>query len=189
MSRVLPATYKLTPSQSGLTFVPLGIGNIIGNLIGGKVSDMSYQRFKAENNGRSPRPEVRFYGLWSASLIEAIGLLMTAWFVTFKFHLGAVLVGGFLIGLGNTMSVIACSSYLVDNFPEYASSIAACFGAFQLIFSAILTSVNGILLEKLTYGGGISLYACLCFCVTITVFIMFYKGEGLRQKFNRYDRI
>ncbi|KAI9294816.1 MFS general substrate transporter [Neoconidiobolus thromboides FSU 785] len=184
MSRVLPATYKLTPSQSGLTFVPLGIGSILGNLIGGKASDMSYQKYKAINNGKDPHPEVRFYGLWSGSFIEVTGLLMTAWFVTFKLHLASVLVGGFLIGLGNTMSVISCSSYLVDVFPDYASSIAACFSAFQLMVSAILIAVNGTILNKLTYGGGITLYACLCFCVTITIFLMFYKGESIRKKFS-----
>ncbi|KAI9290673.1 MFS general substrate transporter [Neoconidiobolus thromboides FSU 785] len=188
MSRVFPAIYNLTPSQSGLTFVPLGLGSILGNLIAGKASDLSFRKFKARNNGKNPRPEVRLYGLWSGPLIEATGLLMTAWFVTFEFHLGVVLVAGFLIGLGNTVSMIACSSYLVDVFPNYASSIAACTNAFQLVFSAMLSAVNGIILEELTYGVGITLYACFCFCVAIMMLLMFYKGEGIRKKFSLDDR-
>ncbi|KAI9294817.1 MFS general substrate transporter [Neoconidiobolus thromboides FSU 785] len=187
MSRVFPSTYNLTASQSGLTFIPLGVGSILGNLLGGKICDRSFRRFKAKNNGNDPRPEVRFYGLWSGSLIEAAGLLMTAWFVTYQFPLAASLTAGFLIGFGNTMSIISCSSYLVDNFPDYASSIAACFSAFEMVITAIITAINALILDGLGYGGGITLYACLVLCVTITIFLMYYKGESIRKRFGPYN--
>ncbi|KAI9292828.1 MFS general substrate transporter [Neoconidiobolus thromboides FSU 785] len=189
MSRVFPITYNLTPSQSGLTFIPLGVGCILGNFIGGKLSDMSYQKFKAVNDGNDPKPEVRLYGLWTGSLIEGAGLLMTAWFVTYKLHLASALTAGVLIGIGNTISLIACTSYLVDNFADESASIASCFGAFQLGFSAVLSAVNGIVLENLTFGGGITLYACLCFCVTIVLFVLFYTGEAIRKRTGPYKQV
>ncbi|KAI9294818.1 MFS general substrate transporter [Neoconidiobolus thromboides FSU 785] len=179
-SRAMATIYELNSSQVGLTFVALGIGSILGNLVAGRISDLTYRR--AEKKG-TPQPEVRLHLLWIGSLIILAGHLLYGWFLEYKFNLWATLVGNMIVGIGNTSSLIGLSNYLVDIFPNYASSIAACYSCVELIFTAIVTAINTPLIEAISFGWAFTFWAAMCFIVCLTLISLIYKGVYLRNRF------
>lgn len=181
ISKALPEYYNLTPTQTGLTFIPLCIGNILGNLLGGKISDLNYLRYQRKNPNIIPPPEVRLYFLYSGSIIESIGLFTTAWFLESKSSIYIILITTFFIGFGKTISQIASSNYLVDHFPESPASIAACFTAAQMVFTGVLMSLNTLVLQELGYAKCIGIYGIACGIVAIFIFSLIWLGDFVRR--------
>uniref|UniRef100_U9TE48 Major facilitator superfamily (MFS) profile domain-containing protein n=1 Tax=Rhizophagus irregularis (strain DAOM 181602 / DAOM 197198 / MUCL 43194) TaxID=747089 RepID=U9TE48_RHIID len=75
--------YGLSPSKAGLVFISLGLGQILGNVIGGKWSDIVLIKFKNKNNGKLI-PEQRINSIWLGSIIIPLIFIAYGWLIERK---------------------------------------------------------------------------------------------------------
>ncbi|KAJ9060991.1 hypothetical protein DSO57_1025065 [Entomophthora muscae] len=174
-TRVLKAIYSLTSSQIGLCYIPQGLGNILGSIIGGRVSDAVVSHYKQKSP--SPRPEVRLYSvaLYIPGLL--LGLSGLGFSLQLRWPLASTLAFEFLVGFGMTGTMSGTSPYLIDLFPESASSIVACDTCIRSLFAVATTSVGSHILDNLTYVWAYSIFALLQIpgILILGFFVFFYN--------------
>ncbi|KAM0714061.1 hypothetical protein Q7P37_011025 [Cladosporium fusiforme] len=117
--------FAFNPQQLGLQFLGLIIGSILGEQIGGRMSDWwMYLRFK--RTGQPPRPEFRLWLSYGGYVLSIVGLVVfcvqtenaTAgnWNVT-------PLVGAAIAAGGNQIVTTVCTTYAIDSHVEHSGSI------------------------------------------------------------------
>lgn len=79
-SFVFPTQYGFNAGESGLTYLGIGVGLIIGLPLVGKSSDNLSAKLTKKNGG-DPKPEYRLYPLLFAPWLIAAGLIGYGWYV------------------------------------------------------------------------------------------------------------
>lgn len=77
--------YHFSTSVSGLAYLGLGVGSILGLVIAGKTSDMFYQKLTSKNNGITA-PEYRLPPMIVTSPLVAIAFFAYGWSVERHVH-------------------------------------------------------------------------------------------------------
>ncbi|KAJ9056210.1 hypothetical protein DSO57_1035504 [Entomophthora muscae] len=182
-SRAFRDKYELSPSNVGLSFLVLGIGSIIGNFLGGKLSDLMSAR---ANKTSSNNPEARLHGVWAFVVILILGILTYGWSLETNLHLAIPLAATFFIGFGYTACSIGASAYLVNLAPDYSSSITSSANFIKMTLAAIIVFNNTGIVNLLRYGYGSVLYGAVAFFAIIITLLLVLKGQALRQATGPY---
>ncbi|KAG9004704.1 hypothetical protein FRB94_002546 [Tulasnella sp. JGI-2019a] len=175
--------YGWGPGVSGLSYLGVGIGFLIGVILGGVFVDKIYIRLR-DRNGGVGKPEFRIPMMFFGSACLPIGLLWYGW--TADKHLNWILpiIGSGIYGLGMITCFLSIQVYMVDSFKYAASAVAAgtvlrsLFGfAFPLFADRIFTSLG--------VGPGYSLLTGIVILVGVPFPVwIYFKGESLRARDN-----
>ncbi|KAI9202410.1 major facilitator superfamily domain-containing protein [Polychytrium aggregatum] len=176
--------YGTPANLVGLTFLGGGTGNIIGSLIGGKISDY-YLREAIRKRGADskPLPEDRLspFTFFSGIVIIPLGCLLFGWSIWARWSIGFPIFSFFLICFGMVQILIASSTYLVDAIPGKGASAIASAAALQMLIASLMSLMatpwdNSIGVQWI----GV-LFAAVNILGTLAYVYLLFKGQEMRK--------
>ncbi|KIM97316.1 hypothetical protein OIDMADRAFT_130385 [Oidiodendron maius Zn] len=182
-STVFEGQYGFSTGISGLAYLGIGVGELVGLFVFGALSDRILKVKMAAENLTRPKPEYRLIlMIWFAPIIP-VGLFIYGWTAYYKVHWFLPIFGTFFVGYGSFFVIMPSQLYLVDLFGSEAA--ASALGANILLRSlagTFLPLAGPHMYSKLNYGWGNTLLGFLALAF-IPAPILFYKhGQWLREK-------
>ncbi|KAI1502200.1 polyamine transporter 3 [Biscogniauxia marginata] len=183
-SFVYQGEYGFDEGSSGLTFIPSGIGLLIGVLGFGQITDRIVKRNKAREIAH--RPEVRLIPVLTipCGLALPIGLFIYGW-TTDKGVFWIVPMVGVVIFSAGLMGInMSVQNYLIDTYPIYAASVTAALAVLRSLLGALLPLAGLEMYDTLGLGWGNSLLAFISLALVPIPVVFYVFGERIRSKFN-----
>ncbi|KAK1689911.1 major facilitator superfamily domain-containing protein [Colletotrichum godetiae] len=177
MTSTFMSRYGLSHGVVGLTYLGFGIGNIVGNVTLGALSD---KLVKAMARKGEMKPEYRLPPLIPGSLLVPIGLFLYGWTLQYNVHFMVPLAGTFLVGVGTILIFMSINSYLVDAFTEHAASAVAASTVLRSLGGGLLPLCGGKLYEAVGDGWGNSILGFVGVAFIPAVWLLYRFGERLR---------
>jgi MFS family permease len=118
--------YNLSEGLVGVTFLSFGVGDMLGAVVGGTISDASQNAFPSCKQGRM------VYVLCFAPGI-VIGGMLFAYTMQYGVNLAVVLIAQFIVGFSQSTILTNCMAYLSEVKPDKAA--ASCAVMMFLCFS------------------------------------------------------
>ncbi|KAK1754267.1 major facilitator superfamily domain-containing protein [Echria macrotheca] len=183
-SFVFAQVYNFDEGASGTTFLPAGIGMLIGVVGFGAASDRLVGRRTAA--GLAHRPEVRIPPMFTvpAGLALPVGLFIYGWTVQNAVHWIVPMLGVVIFSCG-LMGVMMCvQNYLLDAYPHYAASVTAALAVLRSLAGALLPLGGLDMYDALGLGWGNSLLGFIALGLVPIPLLFYAYGERLRKRFN-----
>ncbi|PYH47064.1 putative MFS multidrug transporter [Aspergillus saccharolyticus JOP 1030-1] len=123
--QLLQTKFGLTAQQLGLQFLGLIIGSLLGEQLGGIVSD-KWMALRARRTGHQPPPEYRLWLSYLGYVVTMAGMVVflvcTAQATEGKWSVAPV-VGTAIAACGNQVVTTVLITYAVDTYPADAGSV------------------------------------------------------------------
>lgn len=123
--QLLQAKFHLNAEQIGLQFLGLIIGSLLGEQMGGFMSDM-WMNFRARRIGRRPVPEFRLWLSYVGFLLTIAGMVIflvcTEQAPNGRWVVSPV-IGTAIAAFGNQVITTVLTTYAVDTDPKNADSV------------------------------------------------------------------
>lgn len=123
--QLFPELFGFNAQQNGLQMIAIIIGTVIGEQIGGRMSDSWMNMRRRKLNGRSPEPE---YRLWLSYFGYALCIIGVAVFLVQLYYAGTTwnvtpLIGVGICSVGNQIVTTVMVTYSVDCYRTDAASV------------------------------------------------------------------
>lgn len=179
MTPVFAEQYGIEDGNIGLTFLGLGLGQVIGLVMFASTSDRQLKK-RAAQNGGVMKPEFRLPFLLHTSFFAPAGLLLYGWSAEYKVHWIVPIIGTCLLSVGMLCTFMPIANYLVDAYTIYSASSLAANTVFRSLGGAFLPLAGRRLFSNLGLGWGNTLLAFIA--LAFVPFIWFLKkyAEMLR---------
>ncbi|PVH21388.1 hypothetical protein CXQ85_000365 [Candidozyma haemuli] len=188
-----PAVYKgsygFSTEISGLMYIPLGIGFILGTIIFTPLNNWMYRKLIAQNNGVA-KPEHRLPMLLGSGFGMPVALIWYGWSAEKELHWIMPAIGSVIFGIFTVPVFQNIQSYLIDMNNRFAASSVAAAAVFRSLFGFSFPLFASFMYDSLGYGWGNTMFAFigLALGVPFPVFCLKY-GERLRDWANaKFDR-
>lgn len=176
---VFEGQYHISSANVGLTYLGLGLGQIIGLFFFGMTSDKSLKKAAAKNGGVM-KPEFRLPFLLYTSWLSPVGLLIYGWTAEYKVHWIVPILGTCLVSIGMICMFMPIGTYLVDAYTAYAASAMAANTVLRSLGGALLPLAGRRMYAKLGYGWGNSLLAFIAMAFIPLIWLMTRYAERIR---------
>lgn len=174
--------YHQTVEVSGLHYVALALGEMLGSQVAGFLMDRIFRHLKSRADHREIKPEYHLPLMLPSSLIGAAGLLMYGWTVHHHVHWAVIDLSLVVALFGFQMSGAPIQAYVIDSYPEHASSATAAMQLLRGLAAFGFPLFSPKMYEVLGYGWGNSMLA-LVMLIKIPAMLMLWSwGPGLRAK-------
>ncbi|KXJ87904.1 major facilitator superfamily domain-containing protein [Microdochium bolleyi] len=180
--------YSQSVEMSGLHYIAVAAGEIIGSLVGGKLLDMLYPIMRARPDDEDddlPAPELRVPLMLPGLLLAPVGFLVYGWCAAYHSHWAAVDAGVLLASLGMQLSGIPRQAYIMDAYPggHHTSSALAASQFLQSLTAFLFPLFVPAMYKGLGYGWGNSLLGFLGLFVGCPMVAALWRyGARLRAK-------
>ncbi|KAF4209221.1 hypothetical protein CNMCM8980_005200 [Aspergillus fumigatiaffinis] len=172
-------TYHFSEGSSGLVYIGVGVGALIGMAAFGALSDRILVRLTAKNNG-TPEPEFRLPLLVPGSLLLPFGFFWYGWSADKRLHWMMPVVGIGWMGFGITATSLAIQGYLIDAYSEYAASAIAAATVFRCLIGAFLPLAGPPMYSSLGLGWGNSLLGFIGLGLLPLPAVFYFYGRAIR---------
>ena len=182
---VFEKTYGFDTSQTGLVYLALGLGNVLGWLVATLFSDRYVIKLAKANDGVF-EPEMRLTISIYFGIFLPITLFWYGWSSFYHIRLASTIISLIPYGFGIMGLFLPITTYLVDSYPMYAASAIAANVILRSVVGALLPLAGPPMYASLGLGWGNSLLGFIC-VLMIPLPLIFYKfGARLRkaQRFN-----
>ncbi|KAI9269748.1 major facilitator superfamily domain-containing protein [Helicostylum pulchrum] len=175
--------YGFDSWQTGLSFIGAGIGNVLGSIVSGRLSDYLLVRSCNQRDGIS-KPEDRLtLNTWPGGFILVpLGVLLFGWSIMANFSVWPAIIGFSILCFGMSQVYTAGSAYAVDSVPGKGASVTAACNLFRMTMAAILSMVSPIMGSELSIGYVSILLASLNVVGMCLLVYVKYKGVHLRRR-------
>ncbi|XXG98917.1 hypothetical protein Hte_005248 [Hypoxylon texense] len=183
-SFVYTEQYGFSEGDSGLTFLPAGLGMMLGVAGFGQLTDRKVRRNQAE--GLVHKPEVRIAPAFTipCGVALPVGLFIYGWTAEFGVHWIVPMLGVLIFSAG-MMGVMFCAqNYLLDIYPLYAASTTAALAVLRSLLGALLPLGGLEMYNALGLGWGNSLLGFVSLALIPIPLVFFIFGERIRSRFN-----
>ncbi|KAK1983780.1 major facilitator superfamily transporter [Colletotrichum cereale] len=182
-SFVYKERYGFGEGAIGLTFLPAGIGMMLGVVAFGALSDFVVVR----NNARGivHRPEARIVPMLTmpCCAVLPIGVFVYGWATEKGVHFVVPMVGVTIFSIC-LIGVMMCNqNYLVDTYPRYAASVTAALAVLRSVFGALLPLGGLQMYDTLGLGWGNSLLGFIAVGMAPIPLVFYVFGERIRARF------
>ncbi|KAK4211895.1 transporter-like protein 3 [Rhypophila decipiens] len=181
-SFVYTLNYGFDEGTNGLTFLPAGLGMMIGIVVFGAMSDIVVK--KRTEAGLEHKPEVRLSPSFTipAGLALPVGLFLYGWTAEKGVHWIVPMIGVVIFSCG-LMGVMMCvQNYLLDAYPRYAASVTAALAVLRSLAGALLPLGGLDMYTELGLGWANSLLAFIALALVPIPLFFFFYGEKLRAR-------
>ncbi|KAJ5796548.1 MFS multidrug transporter [Penicillium psychrosexuale] len=186
-TRVFEDQYGWPTKSSGLSFLGIGIGSLLGLFVIGAASDRILKA-KSKPTPEAPsggmKPEYRLPPLVVGAFCIPAGLFMYGWSTYYKKHWIVPLIGTAIMGIGNIAVFMCITSYLVDAFTIYAASALAANTVVRSIMGALLPLAGPAMYDSMGLGWGNSLLGFIAVVCIPVPWVMIRYGERMRLAFD-----
>lgn len=123
--QLLQRKFELNAQQLGLQFLGLIIGSLLGEQLGGFMSDM-WMNARAKKIGRKPEPEYRLWLSYIGFLLTIAGMVVflvcTEHATVGQWNIKPI-IGTGIAAFGNQVVTTVMTTYAVDTYPQDAGSV------------------------------------------------------------------
>lgn len=203
-SFVYSGQYGFAEGTTGLSFLPAGLGMLIGVQAFGHIHDhlvRTARKAMGPDDEYMPEVKLKPWIIIPTGLTLPIGLFVYGWTTQYQVHWIVPMLGVVLFAAGLTGTTVRCvkgattailltitqmsiQNYQIDSYPKYAASGSAAIMLFRSLIGALMPLGGLNMYQKLGLGWGNSLLAFICLvCVPAPVLLYFY-GRRLRQRFD-----
>ena len=177
-TEVFGRQYHFSLGITGLAYLGIGVGNIMGLMFTGITMD---KLLKSKSKSGEMKPEYRLPPtVWAAPFVP-IGLFIYGWTADKGIHWIVPIVGTMLFGFGLISTFIAVQVYLLDAFNIYAASALAANAVLRSAVGAILPLAGPKMYETLGLGWGTSLLGFIALAMCPIPWVFYHFGERLRK--------
>ncbi|KAK8041655.1 hypothetical protein PG993_006178 [Apiospora rasikravindrae] len=181
--------WGFSPSQIGLSFIPIGIGYVLAWL-----SFIPAIKRNKRARARNPEDEHAQYESrlsWLLYLAPClpIGLIIFAWTSTGPpLHWIGTMVGSAIIGIANYAIYMATIDYMICAYGPYSASATGGNGWARDFLAGVLTVPATPFYSNIGAEKGMNLpYAstilfCISFLLVAAVYVIYWKGPALRKR-------
>lgn len=174
--------YGFSSGLVGLTFISPGLGEVIGSLISGKLSDIFLNRARAKRPGGHALPEDRLApNVWPAAFILNP---LSFWMWGFPIEFGwSVWVSIIMFGVQCFAMVQVFNpsmSYLVDAVSDRGASVTAAANLVRMIWSCVLSLIANPMTAAVGPGWVTFFFGMLNFVWAFLLLLMKIKGPKIR---------
>ncbi|KAF2816742.1 MFS general substrate transporter [Mytilinidion resinicola] len=178
--------YNFTVSQTGLTFLGIGLGVVISSFSAVVVDRTVYQKKyrQAIAEGRKhAAPEHRLYVAMMGSIGLPVGLFWFAWTADNGVHWAVPVVGAIPFAWGNLNLFIATALYLIDVYgPLNGASALAANGILRYTLGAAFPLFTVQMYDNLGIGWATSLLGFLAVAMLPIPWVLFKWGPQIRAR-------
>ncbi|KAJ4982618.1 major facilitator superfamily transporter [Stagonosporopsis vannaccii] len=164
---------------TGLSFLGLGVGSLIGQLVYVHYGNRTVSKHIERGDFK---PEHRLYIMCIGGFFLPIGLLIYGWSAHFQTHYMVPLVGTGIIGLGLLMSFMPANTYLIDVFTMHAASAMAANTVLRSLMAALVPLSSQKMYAAMGLGWGNSLLAFVSLALVPIPFLFIKYGESIRAR-------
>ncbi|KAH8892747.1 MFS general substrate transporter [Thozetella sp. PMI_491] len=177
--QVFEVQYGFSAGASGLTYLGIGIGSLVGLVAAGAISDPLMRALRARNGGEA-KPEYRLPPMVIAGLLIPAALFWYGWSDYRQYHWIVPILGTGLLGVGIVLLLMATTTYLVDAFTIYSASAMAANTVLRSIVGAFLPLAGPSLYSSLGLNWGNSLLGFIALAMVPIPFLFYFYGERIR---------
>lgn len=180
MATIFQQQYAFSAGPSGLVYLGIGFGNLVGLYLFAITSDRAVK--KAAERGVS-KPEIRLAPVSLGGPLVCIGLIWYGWTADKRVHWIVPIIGTSVFGLGVMAFVMPVTTYLIDVWKWHAASAIGANNFSRSILGAVIPLVAFRLYEHLGLGWGNSVLAFISLVTAPLPWLFYSYGEALRNKF------
>ncbi|KAF9698028.1 hypothetical protein EKO04_004127 [Ascochyta lentis] len=181
--------YSFSVSHSGLVFLAIGLGVLIGGLTGVVVDKNMYQpqyRAALARNEKNAAPEHRLYNAMMGSWGITVGLFWVGWSADKGAHWAVVLVGSVPFAWGNLCVFTSAALYMTDVYgPLNGASAIAANGILRYFLGAVFPLFTVQMYSALGIGWATSLLGFLSMLMLPIPWVFYKWGPKIRAR-SRY---
>ncbi|KAF6806648.1 transporter C1529.01-like protein 3 [Colletotrichum sojae] len=176
--------YGFDEGDVGLTFLPAGIGMMIGVVMFGALTDLIVKRNKAQGNPH--RPEIRLKPILAlpCGIVLPVGLFLYGWTTEKGVHWIVPMLGVVIFSIGLMGVMTSVQNYLLDAYPRYAASVTAALAVLRSLAGALLPLGGLEMYNALGLGWGNSLLGFISLALVPIPLLFYLFGERIRGRFN-----
>ncbi|KAI0112005.1 MFS general substrate transporter [Daldinia grandis] len=167
---------------SGLVFISIGVGYMVGLWAFSMLSDRTVVRLTKANGG-SFNPEFRLTIMIWYSFLCPLAFFWYGWSAQMKTHWIVPILGLFPLGFGVIGVFMPTQAYIIDAYPSYAASGIAAFTVLRSVIAAFLPLCGPVLFDNLGVGWGSSVLGFVGVAMIPIPIIIFKFGARLREKY------
>ncbi|EEU37540.1 uncharacterized protein NECHADRAFT_97619 [Fusarium vanettenii 77-13-4] len=181
--------YNFSEGTLGLSFLPAGIGMMIGVLSYGNLADYLVQRSqKDQQPGTAYRPEVKLapWATVPVGFAFCAGMFIYGWTTEERVHwiVPMLAVAVLCFGLmGATASLMSLQNYQIDSYPAYASSGSAAITLFRSLVGGLLPLSGLRIYDSLGLGWGNTVLGLIAVSLIPVPVLLYFYGERLRKRY------
>lgn len=183
---VYQKSYGFTPESSGLMYLSLGIGFLLGVIFWTFALELVYN-YLTKKHGKQ-EPEFRLPCLLVSSFIVPIGLLWYGWSAQYKLPWIMPCVGSGIFAFGLVCVFQALQAYLIDEIPSYAASAIAGASVFRFILGFSFPLFADEMYKKIGFGWGNTASAIIALILGFPFpLVCFIYGKSIRRWIDSKD--
>lgn len=174
--------YHARVELSGLHYLAIALGEILGSQLGGPLMDYLYKRQSKKANG-TPKPEARIPIMVAAYIFVPVGLVIYGWTAEYRLSWVAVDAGIFIVMFGGQIATLPIQAYVMDVYSEHTSSAIAAMQFLRSLAAFLFPLFAPAMYSGLGYGWGNSIIALVALFMGVPAPLIVWKfGERLRAK-------
>ncbi|KAK8062413.1 MFS transporter [Apiospora hydei] len=177
--------FGLNPQQIGLQFLGMIVGSVIGEQIGGRLSDL-WMNKKAKKLGHRPAPEHRLWLSYFGYALAMVGLIVFGVQIqnaTKGHYTVTPIVGVGIAAAGNQLITTVLVTYAVDCHIEHSASIGVFVNVVRSTWGFIGPFWFPDMLESVGGAGSAGIMVGIIFAVAcIPTALLQWRGQSWREK-------
>jgi MFS family permease len=185
VTTVFQDQYNIRGKLSGLVFLGLGLGNLIGMVLTSVTTDRAIKNRIASGAAAGPGdvpPEVRLTLTPYGSVLLPAGLFIYGWTAQYKVHWIVPIIGMAVMGVGNMIIFLSISLYLIDCYGIFSASALAANTVVRSIGGGVLPLAGLRMFSALGIGWGTSLLGFIAVAMIPIPILILRFGERLRRR-------
>ncbi|CEP07676.1 hypothetical protein [Parasitella parasitica] len=178
--------YGYTEWQTGLCFLSLGFGFMLGSIVSGRHSDYILRKLSKRNaEGKKIVSEMRLQAAVPSFFLMPAGYLIYGWTTEKQVGVYAPLIGLFIYALGQMWAFTPTSVYLVDSKPGYSATAVGVNSCVRCIVAAITTVFSSAAVDGLGNGIMFTILAVIGILNGGFVVACYLRGTKWRRSFEQ----
>ncbi|KAK8173986.1 MFS transporter [Phyllosticta citrichinensis] len=177
--------FAFNPQQIGLQFLGLIIGSMIGEQLGGPLSDFWINRRTKKSGQIRPAPEYRLWLSYFGFLLVIVGLIVFGIQIEDAKHLHwnvTPIVGIAIAAVGNQIVTTVLVTYAVDCHPEASSSIGVFVNLIRSTWGFIVPFFGPDMIASLGMGATEGVMAAIVFAAGfLPIVLLHIRGVKWRR--------
>ncbi|CAH6723366.1 polyamine transporter 2 [[Candida] jaroonii] len=183
--RIYEGSYGFSVGITGLMYVPMGVGYILGIIVWTFTIQKIYLGLTARNGGVA-KPEYRLPCLVFSGIGLPVGLILFGWSAEKKLHWIVPSLGTSIFAFSFIAVFQTIQNYLIDMNPRFSASSIAAAAVFRSLFGFSFPLFANQMYDRLGYGWGNTMSGLIGLALGIPFPIFCFKyGESLREWANR----
>ncbi|ORY27099.1 major facilitator superfamily domain-containing protein [Naematelia encephala] len=151
-SSLFTSNYNESVSVSGLHYIALCLGEIVGSQIGGRLMDYLARKAKKITKSDRFQPEFHLPIIVPGAVMAAAGFLMYGWAAQRRVPWIVVDIGVFILSLGLQMTGQGLQAYNMDTYPDSRASTSAAIQVFRSLGAFALPLAGPKMYSSMGYG-------------------------------------